>query len=68
MYTIDQSKTIIINAGGCTALAKKLNKMQDKFISRQRIEYWEKKGIPPIWQLKYGRFFNRLLKKNAVQK
>jgi hypothetical protein len=63
MYTLEQSKTIIENAGGCSALATKLNKIQSGFITRQRIEHWNKKGIPAIWQLTYGRFFNRLLKK-----
>ena len=62
-YTIEQSRTIINNAGGCVILAEKLNKMQDKFIYRQVIEYWYKKGIPSKWQLQYGRYFNRYLKK-----
>lgn len=62
MYTLEQSKIIIENAGGCPALAKKLN------ITRQRIEHWNKKGIPAIWQLSYGRFFNRLLKKSNETK
>ena len=56
-YTLEQSKTIIANAGGCSALAKKLN------LTRQRVEYWNKKGIPPKWQLAEGRLFNRLLNK-----
>lgn len=54
-YTLEQSKTIIENAGGCSALAKKFN------VTRQRVEYWQKKGIPPKWQLTDGRLFNRLL-------
>ena len=62
-YTIEQSRTIIDNAGGCVMLAEKLNKMQDKFIYRQVVEYWNKKGIPPKWQLNHGRFFNNLLNK-----
>ena len=56
-YTLEQSKTIIANAGGCSALAKKLN------LTRQRVEYWQKKGIPSKWQLNHSRFFNRLLNK-----
>ena len=56
-YTLEQSQTIIDNAGGCSALAKKLN------VTRQRVEYWSKKGIPPKWQLTDGRLFNRLLNK-----
>ena len=56
-YTLEQSQTIIDNAGGCSALAKKLN------LTRQRVEYWQKKGIPPKWQLTDGCFFNRLLNK-----
>ena len=35
-YTLEQSQTIIANAGGCSALAKKLN------LTRQRVEYWQK--------------------------
>ena len=62
-YTIEQSQTIIANAGGCSALAKKLNLTQDKFLYRQVIEYWYKKGIPSKWQLNHSRFFNRLLNK-----
>ena len=62
-YTIEQSRTIIDNAGGCAMLAEKLNKMQDKFIYRQVVEFWYKKGIPPKWQLNHSRFFNRLLNK-----
>ena len=56
-YTLEQSQTIIANAGGCSALAKKLN------VTRQRVEYWNKKGIPPKWQLNHGLFFIRLLNK-----
>ena len=56
-YTLEQSQTIIANAGGCSALAKKLN------LTRQRVEYWNKKGIPPKWQLTDGSLFNRLLNK-----
>ena len=56
-YTLEQSQTIIANAGGCSALAKKLN------LTRQRVEYWNKKGIPPKWQLNDGRFFNHFLNK-----
>ena len=56
-YTLEQSQTIIDNAGGCSALAKELN------VTRQRVEYWNKKGIPPKWQLTDGRLFNRLLNK-----
>ena len=56
-YTLEQSQTIIANAGGCSALAKKLN------LTRQRVEYWQKKGIPSKWQLTDGRLFNRLLNK-----
>ena len=56
-YTLEQSQTIIANAGGCSALAKKLN------LTRQRVEYWNKKGIPPKWQLNHGRFFNHFLNK-----
>ena len=56
-YTLEQSKTIIANAGGCSALAKMLN------LTRQRVEYWQKKGIPPKWQLTDSRLFNRLLNK-----
>ena len=44
-------------------LAEKLNKMQDKFIYRQVVEYWYKKGIPPKWQLNHKRYFNNFLKK-----
>ena len=62
-YTIEQSRTIIDNAGGCAMLAEKLNKMQDKFIYRQVVEFWYKKGIPPKWQLNHSRFFNRLFNK-----
>ena len=62
-YRLEQSKTIIENAGGCTMLAEKLNKMQDKFIYRQVVEYWYKKGIPPKWQLNHKRYFNHFLKK-----
>ena len=58
-YTLEQSQTIIANAGGCSALAKKLN------VTRQRVEYWQKKGIPPKWQLSDGRLFIRLLNKNT---
>ena len=59
-YTLEQSQTIIANAGGCSALAKKLN------LTRQRVEYWQKKGIPPKWQLTDSRFFNRLLNKKTT--
>jgi hypothetical protein len=57
-YTLEQSRTIIENAGGCSALARKFS------VTRQRIEYWYKKGIPSKWQLNHSRFFNRLLNKN----
>ena len=58
-FTLEQSQTIIANAGGCSELAKKLN------LTRQRVEYWQKKGIPPKWQLTDSRFFNRLLNKKT---
>ena len=58
-YTLEQSQTIIDNAGGCSALARNLN------ITRQRVEYWKKKGIPPKWQLTDARFFNCLLNKKS---
>ena len=62
-YTLEQSQTIIDNAGGCVILAEELNNIQDKFLYRQVIEYWYKKGIPSKWQLNHGRLFNRLLNK-----
>ena len=62
-YTLEQSQTIIANAGGCAILADELNNIQDKFLYRQVIEYWYKKGIPSKWQLNHSRFFNSLLNK-----
>ena len=62
-YTLEQSQTIIDNAGGCAILADELNNIQDKVLYRQVIEYWYKKGIPSKWQLNHSRFFNRLLNK-----
>ena len=64
-YTLEQSKTIIDNAGGCVIFAEKLNHIQDKFLYRQVIEYWYKKGIPSKWQLNHSRYFNRLLNKKT---
>ena len=67
MYTIEESKTIIENAGGCAELAKKLNNRlppNPKPITRQTVEWWAKKGIPAIWQLKYSRYFSYLLKRS----